>query len=92
MQLQASWFPILPTPYDKASPRPLPLQLASLLRTLQDQGAYPQRLQLLRFVLQQCSADKRVADIFQDRSMSSRFANLAKQHLKAGVRVWRDGR
>ncbi|PSC69479.1 vacuolar sorting-associated 45-like protein [Micractinium conductrix] len=63
-------------------------QLASLLRTLQDQGAYPQRLQLLRFVLQQCSADKRVADIFQDRSMSSRFANLAKQHLKGVENVY----
>lgn len=59
-------------------------QVAALLRTLGDQGVEAHRLALLRHVLQACSADRRVADIFSDRSMSSRFASLAKQHLKVG--------
>lgn len=59
-------------------------QIASLLRALSEQGVEPHRLQLLRFVLGACRADARVADIFSDRSMSSRFASLAKQHLKVG--------
>lgn len=57
-------------------------QVAALLRTLGEQGLEQHRLALLRFVLQQCTAGKRVADIFSDRTMSSRFASLAKQHLK----------
>lgn len=57
-------------------------QVAALLHTLGDQGVEPHRLALLRFVLKQCRADARVADIFSDRTMSSRFASLAKQHLK----------
>lgn len=59
-------------------------QVAALLRTLGEQGVEAHRLALLRHVLQACSADRRVADIFSDRTMSSRFASLAKQHLKVG--------
>jgi vacuolar protein sorting-associated protein 45 len=59
-------------------------QVAALLRMLGDQGVEPHTLSLLRFVLKQCRADTRVADIFSDRTMSSRFASLAKQHLKVG--------
>jgi vacuolar protein sorting-associated protein 45 len=59
-------------------------QVAALLRTLGEQGVEPHRLALLRFVLRHCRADARVADIFSDRTMSSRFASLAKQHLKVG--------
>ena len=42
------------------------------------------RLALLRYVLKACRAEARVGDLFSDRSMSSRFASLAKQHLKVG--------
>lgn len=59
-------------------------QVAALLRTLGEQGVEAHRLAALRHVLQACSADKRVADVFSDRTMSSRFASLAKQHLKVG--------
>jgi vacuolar protein sorting-associated protein 45 len=62
-------------------------QVAALLRTLGEQGMEQHRVALLRFVLQQCRADKRVADIFSDRTMSSRFASLAKQHLKVGLQL-----
>ncbi|KAL4433463.1 hypothetical protein ABPG77_010316 [Micractinium sp. CCAP 211/92] len=63
-------------------------QVAALLRALGDQGVEAHRLALLRHVLQACSADRRVADIFSDRSMSSRFASLAKQHLKGVENVY----
>ncbi|EFN56021.1 hypothetical protein CHLNCDRAFT_22879 [Chlorella variabilis] len=63
-------------------------QVAALLHTLGDQGVEPHRLALLRFVLKQCRADARVADIFSDRTMSSRFASLAKQHLKGVENVY----
>lgn len=48
------------------------------------QGVDAQRLALLRYVLKACRAEARVGDLFSDRSMSSRFASLAKQHLKVG--------
>jgi vacuolar protein sorting-associated protein 45 len=63
-------------------------QVAALLRTLGEQGVELRRLALLRFVLRHCRADARVADIFSDRTMSSRFASLAKQHLKVGGLGW----
>lgn len=54
------------------------------------QGVDPHRLALLRYVLKACRAEARVGDLFSDRSMSSRFASLAKQHLKVGG--WAAGR
>ena len=50
----------------------------------QDFGLDPSRLALVRAVLKHCGADRRVMDLFSDRSLGSRFASLAKQHL-AGV-------
>lgn len=67
-------------------------QVAALLRALSEQGVEPHRLALLRFVLGACRADARVADIFSDRTMGSRFASLAKQHLKVGGRGRAGGR
>jgi vacuolar protein sorting-associated protein 45 len=63
-------------------------QLAALLRTLTEQGVGPHRLALLRYVLKACRADARVGDLFSDRSMTSRFASLAKQHLKGVENVY----
>lgn len=64
------------------------VQLAALLRTLTEQGVDPHRLALLRYVLKACRAEARVGDLFSDRSMTSRFASLAKQHLKGVENVY----
>ncbi|KAI7836541.1 hypothetical protein COHA_009606 [Chlorella ohadii] len=64
------------------------VQLAALLRTLTEQGVDAHRLALLRYVLKACRAEARVGDLFSDRSMSSRFASLAKQHLKGVENVY----
>lgn len=44
----------------------------------------PGRLALVRSVLKYCGGEKRVMDLFSDRSISSRFVSLAKQHIKVG--------
>ena len=74
-------------------PRCWPAEARCLERTHQSvfcpvagpQGVDPHRLALLRYVLKACRAEARVGDLFSDRSMTSRFASLAKQHLKVGA-------
>ena len=62
-------------------------QLAELLQQLQDYGLPRQQLGLVRTLLQHAGADKRVGDLFSNRSFSSRFATMAKQSLRVrGVR------
>lgn len=56
------------------------------------------KLAVVRTVLKHCGGERRVMDLFSDRTISSRFATLAKQHLKvrqaargsekSGVREW----
>jgi vacuolar protein sorting-associated protein 45 len=46
------------------------------------------QLAALRALLRACAADRRVGDLFSDRSITSRFATLAKQHIKASRGVW----
>lgn len=40
------------------------------------------KLAVVRTVLKHCGGERRVMDLFSDRTISSRFATLAKQHLK----------
>ena len=56
-------------------------QLSDLLQRLQDFGLPRQQLGLVRTLLGHAGADKRVGDLFSNRSFSSRFATMAKHSL-----------
>ena len=57
-------------------------QISDLLNRLQDYGMPRQQLGLVRTMLAHAGADKRVGDLFSNRSFSSRFATMAKQSLR----------
>lgn len=57
-------------------------QLTDLLQRLQDFGLPRQQLGLVRTLLGHAGADKRVGDLFSNRSFSSRFATMAKHSLR----------
>ncbi len=57
-------------------------QISDLLNRLQDHGMPRQQLGLVRTMLAHAGADKRVGDLFSNRSFSSRFATMAKQSLR----------
>ena len=57
-------------------------QVGSLLGVLQDMGLQRAQLGLLKTLLQHAGADKRVGDLYSNRSFSSRFATMAKQNLR----------
>lgn len=56
--------------------------ISNLLTQLQDYGMPRQQLGLVRTMLAHAGADKRVGDLFSNRSFSSRFATMAKQSLR----------
>ena len=57
-------------------------QLAALMNGAATAGVDPGLLGAVATLLKHCSVENRVADIFSDRTLSSRIATLAKQHLK----------
>ena len=59
-------------------------QVAQLGAALARAGVDAPRLALLKGVLKYCGTERRVVDLFSDRTLTSRFATLAKQHLKVG--------
>lgn len=64
-------------------------QAAALLATVGNSaGVDSVWMNALRAVLKHCRAEKRVMDIFSDRTLSSRIATLAKQHLKGVENVF----
>ena len=56
-------------------------QVMQLSKQLAEAGLDPASLALARTLLQHCGAERRVMDLFSDRTLGSRFASLAKQHL-----------
>lgn len=63
-------------------------QTSALLTAAAESGADPQALGAVRALLKHCGGAERVSDLFSDRSFSSRFATLAKQHLKGVENVY----
>lgn len=62
---------------------------ASLADALRATGRVPAaRLTALRALLDRCSDARRTGDLFQDRTISARFAVLAKQHIKGVENVY----
>ena len=59
--------------------------ISNLLTQLQDYGMPRQQLGLVRTMLAHAGADKRVGDLFSNRSFSSRFATMAKQSLRVSA-------
>lgn len=57
-------------------------QLADLLQRLQDFGLPRSQLGLVRTLLSQAGSDRRVGDLFQDRTLGSRLTTMAKQSLR----------
>ncbi len=45
----------------------------------------PQLVGVVRTALRMCGASRRMGDLYSDKTLTSRFTNLAKQHLKVGV-------
>ncbi|CAL5223597.1 g6136 [Coccomyxa viridis] len=62
--------------------------ISNLLTQLQDYGMPRQQLGLVRTMLAHAGADKRVGDLFSNRSFSSRFATMAKQSLRGVENVY----
>ncbi|EIE27427.1 SM/Sec1-family protein [Coccomyxa subellipsoidea C-169] len=63
-------------------------QLTDLLQRLQDFGLMRQQLGLVRTLLAHAGADKRIGDLFSNRSFSSRFATMAKHSLRGVENVY----
>lgn len=62
-------------------------QTTELLRHLEARGISRAQLGLARTLLVQAGAERRTADLFSDRTFSSRFATLAKQSLRVCGRL-----
>lgn len=58
------------------------VQLADLLQRLQDFGLPRSHLVLVRTLLNQAGSDRRVGDLFSDRTLGSRLSTMAKQSLR----------
>lgn len=63
-------------------------QGAALLAAAAAGGVHPATLGALRALRKHCGGEHRVMDVFQDRTFTSRFATLAKQHLKGVENVY----
>lgn len=63
-------------------------QIMALTKQLEAAGASPAQLGLLAALLARCGGERRVQDLFSDRSLAGRFASLAKQHLKGVENVY----
>ncbi|KAK9839536.1 hypothetical protein WJX81_008245 [Elliptochloris bilobata] len=63
-------------------------QTTELLRRLEARGLSHGQLGLARTLLVQAGAERRTADLFSDRTFSSRFASLAKQSLRGVENVY----
>ena len=64
-------------------------QTTELLRRLEARGLSHAQLGLARTLLVHAGAERRTADLFSDRTFSSRFATLAKQSLRVRPCCWR---
>lgn len=60
------------------------VQLGSLVGLLQDMGVPRSQLALLKTLLQHAGCEKRVGDLYSNRSFTSRFATMAKHNLRVG--------
>ena len=58
------------------------MQLGNLVGVLQDMGLPRAQLALLKTLLQHAGCDKRVGDLYSNRSFTSRFATMAKHNLR----------
>lgn len=47
----------------------------------------PALVNAVRTLLRVCGTAKRVGDLYSDKTLTSRFTNLAKQHLKVVERI-----
>ena len=64
-------------------------QISSLMSAAAEGGGVdPGMLSAMRALLKYCGGEQRVSDLFSERSFSSRFATLAKQHLKGVENVY----
>lgn len=70
--------------YDDEAPQ----QSSSLFGALEQLGIDPLLLDTLRYVRKIWSVQSKDLDVFSDKTLSSRFANLAKQHLKGVENVY----
>eukprot|EP00884_Botryococcus_braunii_P001179 jgi/Botrbrau1/11061/Bobra.0302s0005.2 len=64
------------------------VQLADLLQRLQDFGLPRSQLVLVRTLLSQAGSDRRVGDLFSDRTLGSRLSTMAKQSLRGVENVY----
>lgn len=55
------------------------------MAVLQDQGLSRAQLGLLKVVLQHMGSEKRVGDLYSNRTFSSRFVTMAKQNLRVSA-------
>jgi vacuolar protein sorting-associated protein 45 len=68
-------------------------QISALMTAAAEGGVDPAQLSAIRSLLKHCSGENgengvRVSDLFSDRSFSSRFATLAKQHIRGVENVY----
>ena len=57
-------------------------QVSQLMARLQDLGLPRDLLGLLKTLLQHAGSEARIGDLYSNRTLSSRFATLAKQNLR----------
>lgn len=70
--------------YDEEAPQ----QTSSLFGAIEQSGIDPLLLDTLRYVRKLWSTQSKDLDVFSDKTLSSRFASLAKQHLKGVENVY----
>ena len=70
--------------YDDEAPQ----QASSLFGAIEQSGIDPLLLDTLRYVRKLWSVQSKDLDVFSDKTLTSRFANLAKQHLKGVENVY----
>lgn len=63
-------------------------QISALMAAAAEGGVDHAMLGALRMVLKHCGSERRIVDLFSDRTFTSRFATLAKQHLKGVENVY----
>lgn len=65
-----------------------PKQTSSLFSLLEDAGVDSSGLDTVRYIRNMWKLQDNVLDLFSDKTLGSRFANLAKQHLKGVENVY----
>ena len=70
--------------YDDEAPQ----QASSLFGAIEQSGIDPLLLDTIRYVRKLWSVQSKELDLFSDKTLTSRFANLAKQHLKGVENVY----